>query len=57
MKSVLSYILGAIAFISLLLVPGVIESEEYILTFFLIIAIRVEAYLSIKINGKSTSDR
>ena len=57
MKSVLSYILGAIAFISLLLVPGVIESEEYILTFFLIIVIRVEAYLSIKINGKSTSDR
>lgn len=57
MKSVLSYILGAIAFISLLLVPEVIESEEYILTFFLIIAIRVEAYLSIKINGKSTHDR
>lgn len=57
MKSVLSYILGAMSFISLLLVPGVIESEKYILTFFLIIAIRVEAYLSIKINEESTHDR
>ena len=57
MKTVLSYILGAMSFISLLLVAGAVESEKYILAFFLIIATGVWAHLSIKEDGKSTSDR
>ena len=57
MKSILSYIFGATAFISLLLVPGAVESEKYILAFFLIVATGAGAHLSINEDGKSTHDR
>lgn len=57
MKSILSYIFGATAFISLLLVPGAVESEKYILAFFLIVATGAGAHLSINEDRKSTHDR
>lgn len=57
MKFNLSNILGIMAFLSILIVPGAVESEKYILAFILIITSYFEADISMRENGKSTHDR
>lgn len=48
----LSNVLGCIAFILLLLIPGAVEAEQYIGAFIMIIAMAVLAHLSMKEDGK-----
>lgn len=53
MKFDLSYLLGVMAFISLLLAPGAVESEKYILAIFLILTAGIAAHLTIKKDEKA----
>lgn len=48
----LSNVLGCIAFILLVLIPGAVESEQYLGAFIMIIAMAVFAHLSMKEDGK-----
>jgi len=48
----LSNLLGCIAFILLLLIPGAVEAEKYITALIMIIAMAVLAHLSMKEDGK-----
>ncbi len=48
----LSNLLGCIAFILLLLIPGAVEAEKYITALIMIIAMAVFAHLSMKEDGK-----
>lgn len=48
----LSNVLGSIAFILLLLIPGAVEAEQHIGAFIMIIAMAVFAHLSMKEDGK-----
>lgn len=57
MKFNLSNILGIMAFLSILIVPGAVESEKYILAIVLIITSYFEADISMRENEKSTHDR
>lgn len=57
MKFNLSNILGIMAFLSMLIVPGAVESEKYILAIVLIITSYFEADISMRENEKSTHDR
>ena len=57
MKFNLSNILGIMAFLSILIVPGAVESEKYILAIVLIITSYFEADKSMRENEKSTHDR
>lgn len=48
----LSNMLGGIAFILLLLIPGAVEAEKYKTAIIMIIAMAVLAHLSMKEDGK-----